>query len=123
MVRLSVAVESLEMLGYQETLRMRLCDLAPKQVHVVKLSAAVASKHGIVLLDSPLEGLDQDQKAMVVNMISQQQTKAIVLTINSKSDLELLGSCKNLCLDDLSISDQPYLRLTFHLLPLLDDEV
>merc|ERR1719210_689892 len=56
-------------------------------------------------------------------MIVKQQTKAIVVSLNSKSDLEFFGPCKSLCLDDPVISDYPFLKLTIELHPSQTEEV
>merc|ERR1712156_838392 len=50
---------------------------------------------------------------LVADMIVKQQTKAIVVSLNSKS----------LCLDDTVISDYPFLKLTIELHPSQTEDI
>lgn len=77
----------------------------------------------MLFLDEPLTGLDSAQKETACTIIADQHNKAVILTLNSRQDLDLVAPTQNYCLDDLVIAYQPYLRLTFCLKPLLKEEV
>jgi len=84
-----------------------------KQAKAVKLAVALANRQDLLFLDDPLSGLDPAQKATACSIISEQHNKAIILSLNSRQDLDTVTPTQNYCLDDLVIAFQPYLRLTF----------
>jgi len=76
------------------------------------------------VFDEPFSSLDSEQRATLAKLIAQRQkSKAIIVSLNSKADLDLLNPTWHRTLDEVVISDRPFIRLVFKLKPSSELEV
>ena len=82
----------------------------------------MAGSHQLVIFDEPFTSLDHQQKVTLATLINQQKrNKAVIVSLNTKEELELLGPTQYRTLDQGGVlTEQPYIRLKFKLKPQSD---
>ena len=104
-VRLSQANDFLAKLGCKHLLEKRLSSLQPHEANTVRIVASLSSTRELLMFDEPFSCFDSVQRTTLALLMAQQRSKAIVVTLNSKADLDLLSPNHHYCLDDIVISN------------------
>lgn len=86
------ATEALEIVGLKHKAKMRFGDLSGGQQQRVLVARALAVSPRLILLDEPFNGLDQDSRGVLIDVLNDLKKEGVSL-VCSTHDMQLAEAC------------------------------